>query len=59
MLSHRKYRLRFELEDWTGNTTYAEYDTFFVGNEDGKYTLTISGYSGTAGDRFLLNKYCY
>ena len=42
--------LRVELEDWQGNTSYAEYGTFEVDDESNKYRLTVSNYSGTAGD---------
>ena len=42
--------LRVELEDWDGNTAYAVYDTFEVDDESNKYRLTVSGYSGTAGN---------
>ncbi|XP_035694724.1 fibrinogen C domain-containing protein 1-like [Branchiostoma floridae] len=40
--------LYIELETWDGNVTYARYSTFVGGN-----TLSIGGYSGTAGDAFL------
>ncbi|XP_078701708.1 angiopoietin-related protein 7-like [Branchiostoma floridae x Branchiostoma belcheri] len=36
--------------DWDGNKRYAEYNTFRVSGESEQYRLTISGYSGTAGD---------
>ncbi|XP_053674072.1 ficolin-2-like [Anopheles nili] len=39
------------LEDFDGNTTYARYSEFSIGDESVKYSLTsIGGYSGTAGD---------
>ncbi|XP_063410799.1 microfibril-associated glycoprotein 4-like [Mytilus trossulus] len=44
------HELRVELEDWNGQTAYAEYSTFSVGDESSKYVLTVSGYYGTAGD---------
>ncbi|XP_063448492.1 ficolin-1-like [Mytilus trossulus] len=44
------YKLRVDLEDWNGETQYAEYDTFVVGNEATNYVLTIENYNGTAGD---------
>ena len=43
-------RLRVELGDFDGNTAYAKYSTFRVGNSSSNYTLTVSGYTGTAGD---------
>ncbi|KAK5926289.1 hypothetical protein CgunFtcFv8_021873 [Champsocephalus gunnari] len=45
--------LRIELVDWEGNTKYADYTTFRVGNEDGMYRLTYGYYlAGDAGDAF-------
>lgn len=42
--------LRIELEDWEGQTRYAEYGFFNVGNELNSYKLFIANYSGNAGD---------
>ena len=42
--------LRVDLEDFDGNTTYAEYTTFKVANEADKYRILFDGYRGTAGD---------
>ena len=42
--------LRVDLGDFDGNTAYAQYTTFSVGNSTTKYNLTIGGYSGTAWD---------
>ena len=47
--------LRVDLGDFDGNTSYAQYSTFSVGNSTTEYTLTVGGYSGTAGDSFLLH----
>ena len=45
-------QLRVDLADWEGNTSYAKYDQFSVGDEDSNYTLSVSGYqnASTAGD---------
>ena len=45
-------QLRVDLADWEGNTSYAKYDQFLVGDEDSNYTLSVSGYqsANTAGD---------
>ena len=43
-------RLRVDLADCDGNVRYAKYNTFRVGDSDSKFKLTVSGYSGTAGD---------
>jgi len=42
--------LRIELEDFSGNTAYAHYTSFSIASESDKYALSVSGYSGTAGD---------
>ena len=42
--------LRVDLGDFEGNTAYANYSTFNVGDGSTEYILTVGGYSGTAGD---------
>ena len=42
--------LRVDLGDFDSNTRYAQYTTFSVGDSTTEYTLTVGGYSGTAGD---------
>ncbi|CAC5414707.1 Fibrinogen-like protein A,Angiopoietin-4,Angiopoietin-1,Fibrinogen beta chain,Tenascin-X,Fibrinogen C domain-containing protein 1-A,Angiopoietin-2,Microfibril-associated glycoprotein 4,Fibroleukin,Angiopoietin-related protein 1,Tenascin-R,Tenascin,Fibrinogen C domain-containing protein 1-B,Fibrinogen C domain-containing protein 1 [Mytilus coruscus] len=49
ILQQRTYKVRFDLEDFTGDTAYAIYDTFHTGDEGANYNLSISGYNGTAG----------
>ncbi|XP_062607549.1 fibrinogen C domain-containing protein 1-B-like [Saccostrea cucullata] len=44
--------LRVDLQRFNGDTAYAEYSMFYIGNEAAKYQLTVSGYTGTAGDSF-------
>ena len=39
-------KLRVELEDFDGNTAYAEYDTFAVADEADNFRLSVDGYSG-------------
>ena len=46
MTSSGGYKLRVDLEDFTGNTVYAEYALFAVGSEGTKYQLTAGNYSG-------------
>ena len=41
--------LRVDLGDFDGNTSYAQYTTFSVGNSTTGYTLTVGGYSGLLG----------
>ena len=45
-------QLRVDLADWEGNTAFAKYDQFSVGDEDSDYTLSVLGYqsASTAGD---------
>ena len=43
-------QLRVDMRDKDGNSTYANYSTFYIGGSTTDYTLHISGYSGTAGD---------
>ncbi|EDO44555.1 predicted protein, partial [Nematostella vectensis] len=57
MTSQRRYRVRFDLEDFEGGTRYAEYDEFRVSDEAAKYQLvSIGTYSGTAGDSLSYHK---
>ncbi|XP_069101560.1 ficolin-3-like [Argopecten irradians] len=42
--------LRVELEDWQGVRKFAAYSNFRIGWWGERFKLTISGYSGTAGD---------
>ena len=43
-------QLRVDMQDFEGNSAYAQYTSFSVGDSASKYILTVSGYSGTAGD---------
>ncbi|XP_062584356.1 ficolin-1-like [Saccostrea cucullata] len=49
----RNQELRVDLQSFSGEQAYAVYTTFYIGDEDDKYTLTVSGYSGTAGDNLV------
>ena len=44
----RSYTLRFDLEDWDGETRYAVYASFRVTSEADNYRLLLGDYSGTA-----------
>jgi len=44
------YLLRIDLENWSSETVYAEYDRFYIEDEAAKYRLHVGAYSGTAGD---------
>ena len=50
LTSKARQKLRVDLGDFEGNTTYAEYDNFHVGTEEEQYKLlTVGMYNGTAG----------
>ena len=49
LLSQGAYELRIDLEDFNGNTAYAKYSTFSIGDENSNFKLNANGYSGTAG----------
>jgi len=48
-------QLRVDLQDFEGNSQYAQYSSFSVGDSASKYTLSVSGYNGTAGDSLSEN----
>ena len=54
-------QLRVDLADWEGNTSFAKYDQFSVGDEDSDYTLSVSGYqsASTAGDSLTIHNGYY
>ncbi|XP_063437589.1 microfibril-associated glycoprotein 4-like isoform X1 [Mytilus trossulus] len=43
------------LEDFEGNSRYAEYSDFSIGDATTNYTLNVDGYNGTAGDSLTIN----
>ena len=47
--------LRVDLADFNGNLKFAKYRTFSIGDDGSKFRLTVSGYSGTAGDSLSYN----
>ncbi|XP_071160815.1 angiopoietin-related protein 1-like [Mytilus edulis] len=50
LTSEGNHELRIDVEDWDGNKRYAVYRDFSIGGASTKYRLTISNYSGNAGD---------
>ena len=42
-------QLRVDLEDFSQNTAYAQYSSFYIGGSATDYILHAEGYSGTAG----------
>ncbi|XP_052069118.1 ryncolin-1-like [Mytilus californianus] len=49
------HELRVDLTDFEGNTGYAKYSKFSVGNVSTKYKLEVGGYSGDLGDKLQYN----
>jgi len=47
-----KNELRIDFESTTNEQAYAKYSSFNVGDESTGYTLSVSGYNGTAGMDF-------
>ena len=46
----RQYELRIDLEDFDGNTAHAVYQDFSISSEEDRYRLSVSTYTGDAGD---------
>ena len=46
-------QLRVDLQDFEGNSSFAKYTSFSVGDSLSDYTLSVSGYNGTAGNSLL------
>lgn len=53
LTSKRTYRLRIDMENFEGESRYAEYAVFNIQSADNNYTLTIGNYSGDAGDSMI------
>ncbi|XP_062570701.1 uncharacterized protein LOC134232727 [Saccostrea cucullata] len=51
----KNQELRVDLQSYNGEQAYAVYSTFYIGDENNKYTLTVSGYNGTVGDSLSYN----
>lgn len=50
MTANQMHELLIHLEDWDGNTKYARYSNFAIGNQDEGFPLRVLGpYDGTAG----------
>jgi len=45
--------LRIDMEDWSRNKLFAKYNKFSIDNEDQKYELFISGFTGNVGDSLM------
>ena len=49
LTSNRNYKLRVDLEDFSGTKVYAEYTKFAINSSADNYRLTVRGFSGNAG----------
>ena len=51
LTSYTSQELRIDMEDWDGNTSYANYALFGVADENEKYNVTLGEFvNGDAGD---------
>jgi hypothetical protein len=48
LTSQGNYKLRIDIEDYSGDSRYAVYNIFIVGDESSQYKLDVGGYSGDA-----------
>ncbi|XP_070532845.1 fibroleukin-like isoform X2 [Ptychodera flava] len=46
----RRYELSVDLENFKGETRFAKYDSFTIGDENTKYSLILGPYHGNAGE---------
>ena len=53
LTSQGHYQLRIDMEDLEGNKRYTQYSSFSLGDAADYYSLTVSGYSGNAGESFV------
>ena len=53
---NKRYMLRIVLEEFDGNTAYADYSYFSVSGESQKYKLSLGEYTGNATDSFSNHK---
>ncbi|KAF0295069.1 Techylectin-5B [Amphibalanus amphitrite] len=51
--SDRRYELRVDLEAFDGSRRHATYQGFRISSEEDGYQLSVSDYSGTAGDGLM------
>jgi hypothetical protein len=49
LTSQGSYKLRIDIEDFSGDSRYAVYNLFIVGDEASQYKLDVGGYSGDVG----------
>ena len=49
LTSQHDYMVRFDIEDFFGNTGYGVYNNFIIGDEVSQYKISISEFSGNIG----------
>jgi len=49
--------LRVDLQDFNEDSAYAKYTSFSVGDSASKYILSLTGYTGTAGDSLGIGRH--
>jgi len=47
--------LRVDLKDWSNKSVYAKYQKFSIDEEEQKYKLLVTGFSGDAGDSLAVH----
>ena len=57
-LTSNATELRVDMRDFEGNSAYAQYTSFSVGDSSSKYILSVSGYNGTAGNSLASHNGC-
>ncbi|XP_076116746.1 ficolin-2-like [Mytilus galloprovincialis] len=50
LTSQNNFEMRIDLIDFDGNTAFAKYKVFSIGDESSKFKLTANEYHGTAGN---------
>jgi ficolin len=51
--SQCKYQFRVDLTNFHGESVYAEFNQFYIGDSESSYKLHVGGYSGTASDALM------
>ncbi|KAM5245919.1 angiopoietin-4-like [Ctenodactylus gundi] len=54
LTSRRAYSLRVHMQDWEGHEVFSHYEQFQLGSEEQFYRISLSGHSGSAGQKSSL-----
>jgi hypothetical protein len=52
LLSQGRYEFRMDMGDFNNQTRYVKYTTISLGDEDSKYVISLSGFSGNVGKSY-------